>query len=161
MERSRQGSCTSTHKYFCCCFTRLIFHCCESYFYFQIQAAPKDIWFSWRLLNLLSAIVLNYKFCWWSTCLLSYSSFTFDFVKPSHYLTHNKEHSTFFTSWDTPLTQWRWWERGGWWWSCLLSWTTSPTLCRTPSQHWAAPSSADGSTSVWRRGIAGRSFLLQ
>ena len=29
-------------------------------------------------------------------------------------------------SWDTCLTQWRWWNRGGW---CHLSWTTSPTPC--------------------------------
>ena len=46
-------------------------------------------------------------------------------------------------SWDTRLSQWRWWDRGGWWRSCLLWWETSPTLCRTPSQHWVAPSAID------------------
>ena len=55
------------------------------------------------------------------------------------------------------LTQCRWWDRAGWW----TSWWRSPTPCRSLSQHWAATSATDWYTSsVWRWGIAGPSFLL-
>ena len=59
------------------------------------------------------------------------------------------------SSWDALLTQCRWWERVGWWRSCHCCWCRSPTLCRSVSQHLAAPSATDWYTlSVWRRGIA-------
>ena len=58
-------------------------------------------------------------------------------------------------SWDTFLTQWRWWDTG-WEPSCPLLWRTSPSPCRTPSPHWAAPSLRDW--CVWKRVVAGCSL---